>query len=152
MGRLGRGWLLRGLGAGAVGTLALSAMEVLRDRILGHPAPYSVDNIARRGAWQWFGLRLSRRAAHRWGLGMRWMYGPALGALYAWARPGIAPVVRRGGLALGGAVGGLEQLTFPLLRVTSPPRTWSRAEHGLLALQVLVFGAVTEAMLTRWQT
>lgn len=141
--------LWRGLGAGVVGTLALSGVELVRDRLLGHPAPYAVDPIARRGARKWLGVRLSPRAAHRWGLLMRWIYGPTLGALYALVRPRLPSRVRLGGLALGGAVGGLEQLAFPLLGVTTPPRTWSRAEHGLLAVQVIVFGAVTEACLTR---
>jgi hypothetical protein len=39
-----------------------------------------------------------------------------------------------------------EQLSFPLLGVTAPPRTWSRAEHGLLALQTVLFGLVTESV------
>ncbi|QRK11487.1 hypothetical protein JQX13_16270 [Archangium violaceum] len=82
---------------------------------------------------------------------MRWVYGPTLGALYAWLRPALPSTVRLRGLSLGGAVWLLERLTFPVLRVTRPPRTWSPTERRLLVLQTLVFGFFTEAVLSRGQ-
>lgn len=144
-----RDLLVRGAAAGALGTLALSAWEPLRDGWLGHAPPYSVRNIATLGARRAWGLRLPARRAQRLGLLARWLYGPSLGVLYAALRASLPPRLRGGGLLLGVGVGVLEQLTFPLLRITRPPRTWSRAEHALLALQVLLYGVVTEAVLAR---
>lgn len=143
--------LLRGLGAGGLGTLALTAWEPLRDSWLGHLPPYSVRDIARRGARWWFGVRLGSREASRWGLLMRWLYGPSLGALHAWLRPALPPTARLRGLLLGGGVWLFERLSFPLLRVMRSPRTWSPTERRLLVLQGLVFGWFTEAALSRWQ-
>lgn len=144
--------LPRGLGSGVVGTLALSAWEPLRDAVLGHSPPYSTREIARRGARRWLGVRLGAREAQRWGLVMRWLYGPALGAVYAWLRPVIPPALRLRGLTLAGGLWLFERLSFPLLGVTRSPRTWSAKEHRLLALQGLLFGLVTEAVLSQWQT
>ncbi|WNG31102.1 hypothetical protein F0U62_49125 [Cystobacter fuscus] len=141
--------LVRGLAAGALGTLALSAWEPLRDGLLGHSPPYSVRDIATRALRNTWGIQLAPRAAQRLGLLMRWLYGPALGVLYAGLRPALPPAARRWGLLLGTGVGLLEQLAFPLLRVTTPPRTWTPAEHALLAVQVLLHGFVTEAVLSR---
>ncbi len=142
--------LLRGLGAGAVGTLALTALEPLRDALLGHRAPYAANHLISRGARRWLGVRLGPHAAERWGLAVRWVYGPTLGLLHAWLRP-VLPRKAPRGLMLGGGVWLFERLSFPLLGVTSPPRTWSRAEHALLALQTSVFGLVTEFVLSRWR-
>ncbi|MFL5359019.1 hypothetical protein [Archangium sp.] len=144
--------LLRGLGSGVVGTLALSGWEPLRDALLGHSPPYSTREIARRGARRWLGVRLGAREAQRWGLAMRWLYGPMLGAVYAWLRPVLPPASRLRGLTLAGGLWLFERLSFPLLRVTRAPRTWSPEEHRLLALQGLLFGLVTEAVLSQWQT
>ncbi|WP_155893174.1 hypothetical protein [Cystobacter fuscus] len=141
--------LVRGLAAGALGTLALSAWEPLRDGLLGHPPPYSVRDIATRAFRNTWGLRLAPRPAQHLGLLMRWLYGPALGVLYARLRPALPPAARRWGLVPGTGVGLFEQLAFALLRVTAPPRTWTPAEHALLALQVLLYGLVTEAVLSR---
>jgi len=140
---------LQGLGAGALGTLALTGLEPLRDAWLGHAPPYAVKHIVAQGAKQWLGLRLAPPTAGRWGLVMRWVYGPTLGALHAWLRP-LLPQARglRGGL-LGGGVWLFEWLTFPRLGVTPPPRAWSPAERHWLAVQTLVFGLVTEAVLSR---
>jgi hypothetical protein len=82
---------------------------------------------------------------------MRWMYGPALGALYAWLRPSLAPSARLHGLTLGCGVWMFERLVFPRLHVTPPPRTWSSAERWLLAVQTSLFGLVTEAVLAGWR-
>lgn len=141
-------WLVRGLAAGALGTLALSAWEPLRDGLLGHAPPYSMRDIATRAFRNTWGIRLAPRPAQRLGLLMRWLYGPALGVLYAGLRPALPPAARRWGLLLGAGVGLFEQLAFPLLRVTAPPRTWTPAEHALLAFQVLLHGLVTEAVLS----
>ncbi|HYO69547.1 MAG TPA: hypothetical protein VEU33_26065 [Archangium sp.] len=138
----------KGLGAGVLGTLALTASEPLRDSLLGRPPPYSVRHIARRAARAWLGVRLPPRAAQRWGLVMRWLYGPALGVL-SLRLPGPAPLH---GLLLGGGVWLFERLSFPLLRVTPHPRTWSPAERRGLALQCLLFGLVTASVLARGQT
>ncbi|HEX5751263.1 MAG TPA: hypothetical protein VFZ09_33880 [Archangium sp.] len=139
----------RGLGAGVLGTLALTVSEPLRDSRLGHPPPYSVSHIARRAARAWLGVRLRPREAQRWGLAMRWLYGPTLGVLGVWLRP-LAPVPLHG-LLLGGGVWLFERLSFPLLRVTPPPRTWSPAERRWLALQALLFGLVTASALPHRQ-
>jgi hypothetical protein len=152
MGERRGGRLPRGFGAGAVGTLALTALEPLRDSLLGHRAPYAANHIASRMARRWLGVRLGPRAAWRWGLALRWVYGPTLGLLHAWLRPVFPRRAGPRGLLLGGGVWLLERLSFPLLGVTSPPRTWSRAEHALLALQTSVFGLVTESVLSHWRT
>ncbi|WP_257461969.1 hypothetical protein [Archangium lipolyticum] len=80
---------------------------------------------------------------------MRWVYGPALGVLYAWLRPSLLYPARLHGLTLGAGIWLFERLVFPRLRVTPPPRDWSSAERRLLALQTSVFGLVTEAVLSR---
>ncbi len=136
----------RGLVPGVLGTLALSASEPLRDSLLGHPPPYSVRHIARRAARAWFGVRLRPREAQRWGLALRWLYGPTLGVLGVWLRPVLPGSAPLHGLLLGGGVWLFERLSFPLLRVTPPPRTWSAAERQWLALQCLLFGLVTASV------
>jgi hypothetical protein len=50
---------------------------------------------------------------------------------------------------LGGGVWLFEWLAFPRLGVTAPPRSWSSAERRWLAVQTLLFGLVTEAVLSR---
>ncbi|ATB29647.1 hypothetical protein [Melittangium boletus] len=135
--------------AGALGTLAVSAWEPARDALLGHPPVYAVRSLATLGARRAWGVRLSPRSALRWGLLARWLYGPAMGTLYAALRPRLPASVRLGGLTLGAAVALLEHVAFPLLRVTPPWRTWSLGEKALLDLQVMLFGVVTEAVLSR---
>ncbi|AKI98594.1 Hypothetical protein AA314_00221 [Archangium gephyra] len=137
----------RGLGAGVLGTLALTASEPLREFLLGHPPPYSVSHIARRAARAWLGVRLRPGEAQRWGLFLRWLYGPTLGVL-SLQFPGPAPLR---GLLLGGGVWLFEWLSFPRLRVTPPPRTWSPAERQWLALQCLLFGLVAASVRPRRQ-
>ncbi|WP_375769080.1 hypothetical protein NR798_46675 [Archangium gephyra] len=129
-----------------IGTLALSASEPLRDSMLGHPPPYSVGNIARRAARAWLGVRLRPRQAQRWGLAMRWLYGPALGVLQGSLRFLLPTSMPLRGFLLGGGVWLFERLSFPRLRVTPPPRTWSSTERQWLALQCLLFGLVTGAV------
>ncbi|KFA92990.1 hypothetical protein Q664_11940 [Archangium violaceum Cb vi76] len=136
--------IFRALGAGVLGTLALTASEPLRDALLGRPPPYSVRHIARRAARAWFGVRLRPREAQRWGLVMRWLYGPTLGVLGGWLRPMLPGPVH--GLVLGGGVWLFEWLSFPRLRVTPPPHTWSPAERRWLAVQCLLFGLVTASV------
>ncbi|WNG62226.1 hypothetical protein F0U59_51650 [Archangium gephyra] len=138
--------ILRGLGAGVLGTLALTASEPLRDALLGRPPPYSVHHIARRAARAWFGVRLRPREAQRWGLVMRWLYGPTLGVLGGWLRPMLPGPAPFHGLVLGGGVWLFEWLSFPPLRVTPHPRTWSPAERRWLAVQCLLFGLVTASV------
>jgi hypothetical protein len=138
-----------GVVAGAVGTLALSALEPFRNALLGHTPPYAVRPLLTRGVRRWGGPRLSARQALLSGLALRWVYGPSLGALYATLRSRWPASARLGGLTLGAGVGLFERIAFPLLRVTPPPRTWSRGEKVLLGLQVLLFGVVTEAVLSR---
>jgi len=141
--------LARGLGAGVLGTLALTGLEPLRDALLGHPPPYAVKHLASRAARRWLGVRLGPREAQRWGLALRWVYGPTLGVLYAWLRPSLSGNTWLRRLTLTHGVWSFERLAFPLLRVTSPPRTWSPPERLLLPLQVAVFSLVTEAVLSR---
>lgn len=143
--------LFQGLGAGVLGTLALTASEPLRDAVLGHPPPYSVRHIARRAARTWLGVRLRRREAQRWGLALRWLYGPTLGVLHGGLRPALPVAAPFHGLLLGGGVWLFERLSFPRLRVTPPPRTWSSAERQWLGLQCLLFGLVTASVLARGQ-
>jgi len=144
--------LPRGLGAGVLGTLALTASEPLRDSLLGHAPPYAVRHIARRAARTWFRVRLRPQEAQRRGLLMRWIYGPTLGVLHVWLRPVLPGPAPLRGLLLGGGVWLFERLSFPVLRVTSPPRTWSSAERRWLVLQCLLFGLVSGSVLLHGQT
>lgn len=143
--------IFRGLGAGVLGTLALTASEPLRDALLGRPPPYAMHHIARRAARAWFGLRLRPRQAQRWGLVMRWIYGPTLGVLGKWLQPVLPGPTPIHGLLLGGGVWLFEWLSFPRLHVAPPPRTWSPAERRWLAIQGLLFGLVTASVLPRGQ-
>jgi len=138
--------------AGALGTLALSAFEPVRDVLLGRPPVYAVRALATRGARRTWGVRLSSRSAQGWGLLARWLYGPMLGAVYAAWRSRLPAPARLGGLTLGVAVGLLERGALPWLGVTPPWRSWPPREKTLLGVQVLLFGIVTEAVLSRRAT
>ena len=139
--------LLRGAAAGAVGTLALGGFALLRNAVLGHSPPYSARRISARLVGLVLHRRVGSREALFWSLGQRWLYGSMLGLAWARARPAVPASMLARGLVLGAGVWAFEQLTFPLLRATRPPRTWSRAEHGFLVAQTLLFGLVTEASL-----
>jgi hypothetical protein len=138
--------LVRGATAGAVGTLALGGFALLRNAVLGHTPPYAARRIAARLVGRALHRPVGPRAALAWSLGLRCTYGPLLGLAWSRVRAALpsSPVAR--GLLLGAGVWALEHLTFPLLRATPPPRTWTRAEKALLLTQTLLFGLVTE----RW--
>ncbi|MBF5046517.1 hypothetical protein FGE12_29145 [Aggregicoccus sp. 17bor-14] len=140
----------QGLAAGLCGTLGISAVEAVRDRLLGHRAPYAASRIAERLAWRLARVRLSPRAARWSGTALRYGYGPLLGVLQARASRHTArwPLPARG-LAAGAALSAMERLTLPLTGATPPARRWSRAERLALPLQALAFGLVTAAALQR---
>lgn len=141
--------LLRGAAAGAVGTLALGGLALLRNATLGHAPPYSAHRLAARLVGRWSHRSVSQRAALAWSLGMRFTYGPALGLVWARIREALPPSRLLRGLLLGAGVWTFEILSFPALRVTAPPRTWTRAEHAFLLAQTCLFGLVTEWRLQR---
>jgi hypothetical protein len=132
-----------------VGTLALGGLALLRNAALGHAPPYSARRLAARLVGRVSHRPVSPRRALAWSLGMRFTYGPVLGLVWTRLREALpaSPLARS--LALGAGVWALELLSFPTLRVTSPPRTWTRAEHAFLLAQTCLFGLVTEQGLAR---
>jgi hypothetical protein len=143
-----RSSLVRGVSAGAVGTVALGGFALLRNALLGHPPPYAARRIAARLVGRVLHRRVRPAAALFWSLGLRAAYGPILGMKWAWLRPHLpgSPLAR--GVLLGVGVSTLEHLTFPLVHATTPPRTWTGAEHVFLVAQTLLFGLVTELSLS----
>jgi hypothetical protein len=141
--------LLRGATAGAVGTLALGGFALLRNTALGHAPPYSAHRLAARLVGRVSHRSVSPRAALAWSLGLRFTYGPMLGLIWARIREGLPPSLLLRGLLLGAGVSAFERLSFPILRVTPAPRTWTRAEHAFLLAQTCLFGLVTEGTLQR---
>lgn len=144
-----RSWR-RGVLAGVLGTGVVSGAEALRDRWLGHAAPYAARRIGARLAWRLARVRLHPAQARRVGRLLRYTYGPALGVACA----GVAWRTRRWPLALealatGGALFALEWVGLPAVGATPPTRTWSRAERGALLAQTLAFGLVVGLVLRR---
>lgn len=139
--------LLRGASAGTLGTLALGGFTLLRNAALGHAPPYSARRISARLVGRVLHRRVSPREALFWSLGQRWLYGSTLGLAWTRVRSALRLSTLSRGLVLGAGVWTFEQITFPLLRATRPPRTWSRAEHGFLVAQTFLFGLVTECSL-----
>lgn len=131
--------------AGVTGTVALRAFVALRNRVLGRPPPYAARHIAARLARSALQRELSPDQARRWGDTLRALYGPMLGVGWALAREAAPGGPVPPGLLLGLGVLALELATFPVLRATESPRTWSTAEHAWLVAQTAVFGLVTEA-------
>jgi len=140
--------LLRGAAAGAVGTLALGGLALLRNAALGHPPPYSARWLAARLVGRVTHRLVPRRQALVWSLGLRFTYGPVLGLVWTRLREALPPSPLTRGAVLGVGVWALELLSFPTLRVTASPRTWTRAEHAFLLAQTCLFGLVTERRLS----
>ena len=139
--------LVRGATAGAVGTLALAGFALLRNAALGHAPPYAARRITSRLLRRVLHRSVRPRVALAGSLGLRMTYGPMLGLAWVRLRPALPASLLTRGVLLGVGVWALEQLTFPLLRATPPPRTWTRAEHALLLAQTLLFGLATERCL-----
>jgi hypothetical protein len=142
--------LLRGAAAGAVGTLALGGFALVRNATLGHAPPYSARRLAARLVGRVSHRRVSPRGALAWSLGIRFTYGPALGLAWAWLRQALPSSPLPKGPLLGAGVWALELLSFPALRATTAPRTWTRAEHAFLLAQACLFGLITERCLQRF--
>jgi hypothetical protein len=139
--------LVRGATAGAVGTLALGGFALLRNAALGHMPPYAARRITSRLLGQVLHRSVDPRVALAGSLSLRMTYGPLLGLAWVRLRAALpAPPLARGVL-LGMGVWALEHLTFPMLRATPPPSTWTRAEHAFLLAQTLLFGLATERCL-----
>ena len=139
--------LVRGATAGAVGTLALGGFALLRNAALGHAPPYAARRIASRLLGRVLHRTLRPPTALAGSLGLRFTYGPLLGLTWVHLRAALPTALLPRGVLLGAGVWALEQLTFPLLRATSPARTWSPAEHAFLLAQTLLFGVTTERCL-----
>ena len=140
--------LVRGASAGVVGTFALGGFALLRNAVLGHLPPYAARRIAARLVGRVLHRHVRPGEALVWSLGLRAAYGKGLGLAWACVRERLprSPLMR--GVLLGAGVSTLEHLTFPLVHATTPPRTWSRAEHVFLVAQTLLFGLVTELSLS----
>ena len=139
--------LVRGATAGAVGSLALGGFALLRNAVLGHAPPFAARLITSRLLSRVLHRPVRPRVALAGSLGLRITYGSLLGLAWVRLRSALpASRLTRGGL-LGVSVWALEHLTFPMLRATPSPRTWTRAEHAFLLAQTLLFGIATERCL-----
>lgn len=140
--------LLSGVLAGVVGTAALSAFERLEQALLGRAPIYASSAIGRALTRQ-AGLACSRVGARRAGLVLRWLYGPALGGVYA-VRASREPRSRlRSGLRLGSAIYLFELVAMPAVGATKPVREWTPLEVVLLFCHASAFALVTAATLGR---
>jgi hypothetical protein len=139
--------LVQGAASGAVGTLALGGFALLRNAVLGHAPPYAARLITSRFLGRVLHRPVRPRLALAGSLGLRMTYGPLLGLSWVRLRAALPTSRLTRGVLLGVGVWALELLTFPMLRATPPPHTWTRAEHAFLLAQTLLFGLVTERCL-----
>jgi hypothetical protein len=139
--------LVRGAAAGALGTLALGGFALLRNALLGHAPPYAARLITSRLLGRVLHRSVRPCTALAGSLGLRMTYGSLLGLAWVRVRAALPASHITRGVLLGVGVWALEHLTFPTLRATPPPHTWTRAEHAFLLAQTLLFGLVTERCL-----
>jgi hypothetical protein len=134
-----------GLIAGLVGTAALTAFEQAEGAILGRTPRYAASMIARR-VLRNAGFDASPAQARHWGLAMRWLYGPTLGALFgSCARGRHLPSAWRTGILLSAAVYSFELVAMPATGATKPIRRWKWHEVALLFFHVSAFGLAAAA-------
>lgn len=106
---------------------------------------YAPAAVARGLARRLAGRRLPDGPAARLGLLLRWLYGPALGAVYAAGRSRLPAPVVAGGVSFGAAIYLFELLAMPAFGATPPPRRWPRRELALLLAHTGAFGIGTSA-------
>jgi hypothetical protein len=136
---LSTGWV-----AGVVGTAALTCFEQIERALLAGTPPYAAVAVARGLLRRARDEPAAAAGAHIVGLALRWLYGPALGAVYgAWRGNRASRSVVRSGLFLGGAVYSFELLAMPASGATKPIRRWKPEELLLLLAHTSVFGLVT---------
>jgi uncharacterized membrane protein len=128
---------LRGLLAGAVGTAAMTSVQMAYLRATGGEPSTAPGDVGRKLV----AVPRGRRAAFNQAMHM--LYGTSWGAPFALLRRSQ----HGSGLLFGTAVWGVSLVELPLLDVADPP--W-RQPPGALALDLafhLVYGAATAAML-----
>lgn len=109
--------------AALVATLALSALDALERRVLGHPPTYDVSRMGRRV----FGSARAGKAA-------RWVYGPVLAITQRKLR--IPPLI------FGPLVAAAELVAMPRTGATPPPRSWPQGEVPLLFAHATAFSLI----------
>jgi hypothetical protein len=139
----------RGVAAGIVGTGAVQLLDRLERRALGYPPVFAPAQLAAGLSRAWRGRPLDRTQSARAGLWMRWLYGPAWGALYGMVRPRWRTTNVKAGVGFGAAVALFELAALPAARATPPLRTWDKRELAMLGAQTLAFGLVTAASFAR---
>lgn len=141
---------LHGVLAGLVGTAALSAFERLEQALLGRSPVYAARVVGVALVSQ-TGIACSKACGHRTGLMLRWLYGPALGVLYAAVMQSRKPVTRWSGprtllgsaLCFSSAIGLFELVAMPAAKATKPVREWTWAELALLFCHTSAFAMAT---------
>lgn len=127
-----------GLLAGAAGTLAVTGADIIELAILGRRPTYAPALLVQRLSSRAHGASPSRTAA-KFGVALRWVYGPVLGLLSERLYPNDGGVVSRG-LVIGGSVLAFELLAMPLVGATPPWMLWPWSDRALLPLHTLAFG------------
>jgi hypothetical protein len=141
--------LLRDIGAGIAGTLAVSSFGRFERRVLGHAPVYAPDRIAQRLLGRALGRPTRARTQRLAGFLMRWSYGPLLGAALGAALASLEAPWPVRGVLVGAGVMLFELLAMPAMRATPPLERWDRAELPLLAAHSAAFGLVAEGVRAR---
>jgi hypothetical protein len=141
----------RGLVAGAVGTAAITASQMVEMRITGRQPSTAASDAAGKV----LGVKPeSREHQQRFGTIVHWLYGTAWGAVPG-LLVGLGSSGRRTAMGTWAAIWGTEQAMLPAL-IDSPPL--SEQEPKTVAIDVAhhaVYAVVTTAvlaMLNRWSS
>ena len=138
------------LAASTLGTLTVSALGPLEEKLLGRTPLFAPARLAGRLLQKASGGHRSSVAVKiAAGHLMRWLYGPALGLAWSLARRALprSRTLRVGALTAG--VAALELTALPATEATPPLRRWKKVEIALLLAQIAAFAAVTELAMAK---
>jgi hypothetical protein len=128
---------------GIVAAAVLTCADRLEQELLGRPAIYVPQAIARR----LFAPSVERRRRMvACGMLLRAAYSASWGLLYSRLREGFPRSPVKAGIEFGAGICAFELLAMPAVRAVPPLREWPRREIALLFAHTLSFG-ITAALL-----
>lgn len=138
MARARMGAVPLGLGAGVAGSLVLSFSDAFEHAVLQRRPRYHPVEVGERLWVVWRGARA--QPPDRFGLLLRWAYGPALGMLYGALRARLSDSTFASGMAFGCLIFAFEAVAMPAAGATVPLPLWPCSERWLLLVHTIVFG------------
>lgn len=135
--------VLRGLLAGAAGTMVV---HLLSSGDASRPV-YSPERLAGRLASRYLDRRLSKSRRHRYGLILRWLYGPSWGVTFGALQETADVPYPITGLILGISLWWFELVALPISRATPGLERWTPAEILADGVQAILFGVATSSTL-----